>query len=158
MDCKPRSSPSLHREPAADELRVSHKVAGWCIKMDSKTRGMVYDITFKRLPNQVSMESVLARPYIDEIEDYKEYKRLREMARQAQAGIKVTVSGDGAVDDEEMDLEDMGLQTSSSESERADIEVATPRRNAMAGCSDPLVVITRKLSLLDAVDTPISEG
>ncbi len=36
-------------------------------------------MNFQRLPGQVSFETVLARPRVDEQEDYKEYKRLRSI-------------------------------------------------------------------------------
>ena len=57
------------------------------------------------------MESVLRRPFSDEIEDYREYKRIRQAARSAQqqqhaakskkdaASPVVTISSDGACDD-----------------------------------------------------------
>ena len=76
--------------------------------MDAKTKEMVYLISFKRLPDQPSMDLVLRRPWIEEIEDYREYKRLRQLAREkhaeaakaksASTGPTVTVSMDGAVD------------------------------------------------------------
>jgi hypothetical protein len=60
----------------------------------------------QRLPGQTSMEAVLRRPLSDEVEDYKEYKRLRQVWRSRQIaelqskGIavtpKLTVTFDGA--------------------------------------------------------------
>lgn len=44
---------------------------------------MVYEINFKRLKNEVPMVAVLRRPYADEVEDYKEYKRMRQVVRDA---------------------------------------------------------------------------
>lgn len=50
---------------------------------------MVYDIHFKRLPIEPSMDLIMRRPYADEIEDYKEYKRLRQVYRdKAASGAK----------------------------------------------------------------------
>jgi hypothetical protein len=42
---------------------------------------MVYDITFKRLTSESSMETVLQRPWTEEAEDYAKYKRLKSSAR-----------------------------------------------------------------------------
>ncbi|EMC92317.1 hypothetical protein BAUCODRAFT_151729 [Baudoinia panamericana UAMH 10762] len=58
-----------------------HKVTGWYIQLDSRTRTTVYYINFKRLPDQLSMDTVLARPWTEEVEDYREYKRMRHAAR-----------------------------------------------------------------------------
>lgn len=69
----------------AEQCCDRHRVTGWSIKSDPKSNGMIYDISFKRLPNQPSMDSVLRRPWVEEIEDYKEYKRLRQVARDQQA-------------------------------------------------------------------------
>lgn len=72
----------------------------------------MYEIHFKRLASEISMDIVLRRPYSDEIEDYREYKRIRQAARLAQeqtAKVKrettspiVTISSDGASDVLEM--------------------------------------------------------
>jgi hypothetical protein len=43
---------------------------------------MVYDITFKRLSSESSMEAVLLRPWTEEVEDYAKYKRLKRSARE----------------------------------------------------------------------------
>lgn len=75
------------------------------------------------------MESVLRRPFSDEIEDYREYKRIRQAARSAQqqhatkskkdaASPVVTISSDGACDDmggyfsDTSDLEDAQVHDS----------------------------------------------
>lgn len=58
-----------------------HKVTGWSIGMDPKSKSVVYDISFKRLPSELSMDLVLCRPWSDEAEDYKEYKRIRQLVR-----------------------------------------------------------------------------
>lgn len=42
---------------------------------------MTYDITFKRLLSEPSMEAVLARPWAEELDDYRKYKRMRRDAR-----------------------------------------------------------------------------
>ena len=102
-------------------------VTGWSIKMDVHSKQMVYDISFKRLPDQISMTEVLARPWTEEIEDYKEYKRLRQTARDKQAEAAkakkevvkptVTVSADGSAEIFEDDATDSILEHSSDESE-----------------------------------------
>lgn len=56
-----------------------YKITGWSLKRDSRTRETEYIVNFQRLPNQVSFETVLARPWVDELEDYTEYKRLRDV-------------------------------------------------------------------------------
>ena len=50
-----------------------------------KSKAMTYDITFERLVSEPNMETVLCRPWNDEVEDYREYKRLRKEARDSQA-------------------------------------------------------------------------
>lgn len=69
---------------------------------------MVYDISFKRLASESSMDTVLERPYAEEVEDYSRYKRLKKDAKDqredasqkaAEARPGVVVSGsDGTVD------------------------------------------------------------
>ncbi|CAK4031173.1 unnamed protein product, partial [Lecanosticta acicola] len=78
-----------------------HKVTGWSLKKDPNTHEVVMLIHLKRTPNQVSMGEVLARPWSDEIEDYAEYKRLRQLARDEKPPLKpaVTVQLDGRVDE-----------------------------------------------------------
>jgi hypothetical protein len=49
---------------------------------------MVYDITFKRLTSESSMEAVLQRPWTEEIEDYARYKRLKRSAREKRQEIE----------------------------------------------------------------------
>ena len=71
------------------------------MKKDNKTGEVVFLVTFMRLPNQTPMEEVLARPWSDEVEDYAEYKRLRQLAKEEKPGLKpaVTVQTDGPVDE-----------------------------------------------------------
>lgn len=79
--------------------------------MNPKKREMVYEINFKRLASEPSMEIVLRRPFSDEIEDYREYKRLRQVVRSTQEeALKVKkqvtfptlkVSSDGTTEDTE---------------------------------------------------------
>lgn len=74
---------------------------GWTVKTDPKTAETVFLITFKRLPNEVSMEAVLSRPYTDEVEDYTEYKRLRHVHREKQKETSkpgLQLSADGSLD------------------------------------------------------------
>ena len=83
-----------------------HVVVGWSIKSQGKSKDTTYEISFRRLENQASMDAVLRRPSADEVEDYKEYKRIRQAVRNAHneaarpepAGPTpvLTVSGDGA--------------------------------------------------------------
>lgn len=91
------------------ERRYRHKVTGWSIKTNPKTKRMDYEIHFKRLASQPKMTEVLRRPWTEEIEDYKEYKRLRRLAQEKQAAIAkakttatkapaVTISADGTTD------------------------------------------------------------
>jgi hypothetical protein len=42
---------------------------------------MVYEISFRRLKSEIPADVVLRRPFADEVEDYKEYKRQRQIAR-----------------------------------------------------------------------------
>ncbi|KAK3069756.1 hypothetical protein LTR53_011651 [Teratosphaeriaceae sp. CCFEE 6253] len=110
-----------------------HKIAGWTIRPDPKTREMMYLISFKRLPDQPSMDEVLRRPWTEEVEDYREYKRLRQLARQKageSAGPTVAVSTDGI-----MDVYGAGTTTSLREllDEATDPEPATMRRHGVIG-------------------------
>lgn len=43
---------------------------------------MVYEVKFERFATEGSMNVVLRRPFADEIEDYREYKRLRMLQRE----------------------------------------------------------------------------
>jgi hypothetical protein len=100
-------------------------VTGWSITLRNKD--IVYDIQFKRLASEASMDMVLRRPFSDEIEDYREYKRIRDVMRSAQKdGTKVkretapptvTFSTDGAFDDlvdvfSNVDLRDSVMRSS----------------------------------------------
>jgi len=62
-------------------LLNSYKVRGWSVKCDSSTKTWTYDIQFQRLEQQVSMDKVLTRPLAEEVDDYMEYKRIREETR-----------------------------------------------------------------------------
>lgn len=57
-----------------------YRVVGWSIHYDVKNKMTVYDISFSRLATEAPMEAVLLRPHTDELEDYKEFKRLRHLA------------------------------------------------------------------------------
>lgn len=69
------------------------------------SRETVYEVKFKRLASEPSIDVVLKRPYSDEIEDYQEYKRLHQVERERQEDVgkvrqpvgmpAVTVSQDG---------------------------------------------------------------
>ena len=83
-------------------------MTGWSIAPNDKTKEMVYEIKFQRLASEPSMDVVMRRPYSDEVEDYKEFKRLRQLAREKQeegtkaqkeaAAPKLTVFVDGTLD------------------------------------------------------------
>ncbi|KAF2756851.1 hypothetical protein EJ05DRAFT_511633 [Pseudovirgaria hyperparasitica] len=68
-----------------------HRVIGWSIKPVRRTGGggggmvddgepvLVFEVTFQREPNEeVDMDEVLRHPLADEVDDYLEYKRLRQ--------------------------------------------------------------------------------
>lgn len=57
-----------------------YRVVGWSIHYDAKMKATVYDISFLRLATEAPMEAVLLRPHTDEVEDYREFKRLRHLA------------------------------------------------------------------------------
>lgn len=54
---------------------------------------MVYEVKFERMVTETSMDDVLRRPFADEIEDYREYKRLRHMHREQPAEMGKARSG-----------------------------------------------------------------
>lgn len=54
----------------AELLCRRYKIAGWSSN---------YTVTFERLPNQINFDTVLARPWVDEVEDYTMYRRLHSM-------------------------------------------------------------------------------
>ncbi|KAF2216261.1 hypothetical protein CERZMDRAFT_81401 [Cercospora zeae-maydis SCOH1-5] len=56
-----------------------YQIVGWSLKFDKKSNETVYTVNLKRLAGQVDFETVLARPWSDELEDYKEYKRLHDL-------------------------------------------------------------------------------
>ena len=72
---------------------------------NQKQKQPVYEVKFKRLASELGMDVVLRRPYSDEVEDYQEYKRLRQMARDQQDETMkarqpaVTVAQDDGSDD-----------------------------------------------------------
>nr|POE86522.1 putative transporter [Quercus suber] len=70
-----------------------HKVTGFSITKDKLTKAIMYDIHFaKIMPDEVTrdidLESLLIRPWSDEIDDYKEYKRLRRLTHAAQTAAE----------------------------------------------------------------------
>ncbi|KAK0322479.1 hypothetical protein LTR82_006438 [Friedmanniomyces endolithicus] len=128
---------SFHAPKAGLRYDGLHRVAGWTIKLDAKKKEMVYFISFKRLPDQVSMDEVLRRPWTEEIEDYRGYKRLRRLARDQQteatgprlnlATPTVTFSTDGVVD-----VYEDGTMTPDSGSEEEDnSDLVCLRRSAV---------------------------
>lgn len=77
---------------------------GWTLKKETKTNEVVIVVTFKRLPTENSIDTVLCRPWSDEVEDYAEYKRIRKQYRDKQSEAMnwpltaPTVQTDGARD------------------------------------------------------------
>ena len=61
-----------------------HRIIGWAIRPDAKSKAMIFEIKFERLASELSMDIVLRRPFSDEVEDYKEFKRQRQMIRDKQ--------------------------------------------------------------------------
>jgi hypothetical protein len=71
------------------------------LKKETKSNDTFILITFKRLASELSMDSVLCRPWSDEVEDYTEYKRLRRMYREKQNGTRrplLKLPGDGTLE------------------------------------------------------------
>lgn len=98
-----------------------HIVVGWSIAPNPKTKEMIYDIRFKRLASEPNMDIVLRRPFTDEVEDYKEYKRLRQITRDRQQEAArtergafmpaVTISQDGTEDHYEVERRFAGFES-----------------------------------------------
>lgn len=61
-----------------------YKIAGWSMVYNGTTRSWTYDVEFKRVETEEPMTNVLQRPIEEEMDDYKEYKRLRERAKAAE--------------------------------------------------------------------------
>lgn len=112
MACECRH-PTISQEFAALKskliLTTSYKVTSWSIVRDPTTKQLVYDIAFKRLATESSIDTVFQRPWTEEVEDYGRYKRLKRGARerrleaarlasQSHPGVVVTAS-DGTTDD-----------------------------------------------------------
>ncbi|KAI6868063.1 hypothetical protein KC343_g11870 [Hortaea werneckii] len=79
-----------------------HKVSGWTVRTDQLSKQIVYEITFTRLASEPSMTQVQRRPFAEEVEDYKEYKRLRDVHRKKQSSEKppkIAISGDAIYED-----------------------------------------------------------
>ncbi|PPJ57268.1 hypothetical protein CBER1_02792 [Cercospora berteroae] len=70
---------SLWRPRAGLRYEGLYKIVGWSLKIDKKTNETIYIVNLRRLAGQIGFETVLARPWTDEVEDYKEYKRLRDL-------------------------------------------------------------------------------
>ncbi|KAI5367416.1 putative PUA-like superfamily, SRA-YDG superfamily protein [Septoria linicola] len=58
-----------------------YKITGWSVKHNTRTNEVDFVVKFRRLPAQAAFETVLARPWTEEVEDYREYKRLRDLKR-----------------------------------------------------------------------------
>ncbi|KAK6001848.1 hypothetical protein QM012_002338 [Aureobasidium pullulans] len=58
-----------------------YKVSGWRITQDPKTKEINYHISFDRLPSEPPLGPVLEHPTAEELDDYREYKRIRKETR-----------------------------------------------------------------------------
>lgn len=58
-----------------------YKVSGWRITQDPKTKEIHYNIFFDRLPSEPALDPVLQHPTAEELDDYREYKRIRKEVR-----------------------------------------------------------------------------
>lgn len=61
-------------------------MTGFTITRDKLTKSMLYEVHFKKVAtdtdtNDRDLKALLMRPWAEEVEDYKEYKRLRTLAR-----------------------------------------------------------------------------
>lgn len=74
-----------HLCPLLAEQIFRHKVTGWTLKKETKTNEVVIIITFNRISTESSIDTVLCRPWSDEVEDYAEYKRIRKLYRDKQS-------------------------------------------------------------------------
>ncbi|OQN97653.1 hypothetical protein B0A48_16517 [Cryoendolithus antarcticus] len=79
------------------------RVTSWAVVHTKGTKQTNYDITFKRLPNEAAMDVVLSRPWAEEMDDYRLYKRMRRDARRqaaAEAAKRpdLVVSSDGTAE------------------------------------------------------------
>lgn len=54
-----------------------YKITGWSIHQDKPKQTVVYHISFERLKSEPDIAAVLERPTAEEVEDYREYKRMR---------------------------------------------------------------------------------
>ena len=58
-----------------------YRVVGWRIKHNGKNKPWSYDIDFRRVDSELPISEVLRRPTSEELDDYKEYKRIRQSIR-----------------------------------------------------------------------------
>lgn len=56
-----------------------YKITGWSLKTNFTSKETEYIVKFQRLPHQTGFEQVLERPWAEELEDYMEYKRIRDV-------------------------------------------------------------------------------
>lgn len=61
-----------------------YKIAGWSMVYNATMRVWVYDVEFKRLETEEPIATVLLKPIEEEMDDYKEYKRIREQVKAQQ--------------------------------------------------------------------------
>lgn len=54
----------------------------WTVKQNAGKAGWSYEIDFQRLETETPMSSVLLHPSAEEVDDYKEYKRIRKDRQQ----------------------------------------------------------------------------
>lgn len=73
---------SVWRPRAGVRYDGLYKITGWSLKTHfTREQRMVteYIVHFQRLPHQKGFEQVLERPWAEELEDYLEYKRIRDL-------------------------------------------------------------------------------
>ncbi|KAI4846804.1 hypothetical protein E4T44_04863 [Aureobasidium sp. EXF-8845] len=58
-----------------------YRISGWRVFRDTKTNAVEYYISLDRVPSQPPMGSVLNHPLAAELDDYREYKRIRKEIR-----------------------------------------------------------------------------
>ncbi|KAG9952593.1 hypothetical protein KCU85_g1956, partial [Aureobasidium melanogenum] len=65
-----------------------YKVSGWRITQDPKTKEINYYISFDRLHSEPPLGPVLEHPTAEELDDYREYKRIRKELRQSRSLLR----------------------------------------------------------------------
>ena len=109
-----------------------YKVSGWRITQDPKTKAIHYDIAFDRLPSEPPIGPVLEHPNMEELDDYREYKRIRKEIRQHRNLLRhslrfgAPVSGSNSA----RDRVSLSKTTDSNETTKIAIKPAAKRRGS----------------------------